>query len=177
MFYAEVIPSSFQKMFGTFSAVVCYSQVISTCIRRFGSLLFRTASSSSLRFAYAYSSFAIGHQRRCKARSALPVVVVRLGLRHNQNYRVSGIGVWVCRTSHEVKTPWMSRSYIYGECESIPSRSGARFVQGVRCSDWSTLRGYISEIPRVFSTSDDMSIVQMRRTRVYGPPSVESCTS
>ena len=87
---------------------------------------------------------------------------------------VSGIGVWVCHTSHEVKTPWMSRSHIYGACESIASRSGARFVQGVRCPDWSTLRVYSSEIPKVFSTSDEMSIMQMRRTRVYGPP---SCTS
>ena len=41
--------------------------------------LFRTASFSSLRFSSAHSLFAIGHQRRCMARLALPVVVVRLG--------------------------------------------------------------------------------------------------
>ena len=54
---------------------------------------------------------------------------------HSKIIRVSSIGIWVCHTSHEVKTPWMSRSYIHGVCESIASRSGARFVQGVRCTD------------------------------------------
>ena len=33
---------------------------------------------------------------------------------------------------------------------------------------------YSSEIPRVHSTSDEMSITQMRRTLVYGPPGLES---
>ena len=54
---------------------------------------------------------------------------------HSKLIRMSSIGIWVCHTSHEVKTPWMSRSYIHGVCESIASRSGARFVQGVRCID------------------------------------------
>ena len=54
---------------------------------------------------------------------------------HSKLIRMSSIGIWVCHTSHEVKTPWMSRSYIHGACESIATRSGARFVQGVRCTD------------------------------------------
>ena len=41
----------------------------------------------------------------------------------------------------------------------------------------SILSYYSSEIPRVLSTSDEMSITQMRRTLVYGPPGVESRTS
>ena len=38
----------------------------------------------------------------------------------------------------------------------------------------SILSYYSSEIPSVLSTSDEMSITQMRRTLVYGPPGVES---
>ena len=65
-----------------------------------------TASFSSLRLSSAHSLFAIGHQRRCMTRLALPVVVVRLGVTtHSKLIRMSSIGIWVCHTSHEGKTP------------------------------------------------------------------------
>lgn len=54
---------------------------------------------------------------------------------HSKLIRMSSISIWVCHTSHEVNTPWMSRSCIHDVGESIASRSGARFVQGVRCTD------------------------------------------
>ena len=56
--------------------------------------------------------------------------------------------------------PWVLTSCITKAGKALPM-----LLQ----TSWSTLRWYSSEIPRLPSTSDEISIVQMRRTHVYGP--------
>ena len=62
-----------------------------------------------------------------------------------------------------------------------PFYRGSHFLHSTRpaepshaSSTRSTLSCYSSEISRVHSTSDEMSIAQMRRTLLYGPPGLES---
>ena len=60
-------------------------------------------------------------------------------------------------------------------CTSLPTFiKASKALPMLLQTSWSTLKWYSSEILRVLSTLEEMSIMQMRRTRVCGPPSVES---
>ena len=147
MFGPRVLPSSLEKMFGTFPRgrllLASHIHVYSTTERppscsRLSQTVWFFATYIMACFGRLLSLHCAFHLRILCSQSDINDDAKHVSLYQSLSYvwgddtlkiiRVSGIGIWVCHTSHEVKTPWMMRSYIY-----IEKRWA--FCSRVRCPD------------------------------------------